>query len=104
MQRLKKCLGIDLGAATIKVAEIVSEKSGVRVAKLVRSELNLPPGPVDTERANTIAKAVRDLLRESKITTKHAVFCVPGQSVFIRRIRVPRTTEERLHRIVAYEA
>jgi Tfp pilus assembly PilM family ATPase len=104
MQRLKKCLGIDIGMSSIKIAEIVSEKAGARVTKLVRADLDLPPGPMDTERINAVSKAVRDLLKESKISSKHAVFCVPGQSVFIRRIRVPRTTDERLHRIVAYEA
>lgn len=104
MQRLKKCLGIDIGASSVKVAEMVADKSGVRVTKLVRADLNLPPGPMDTMRIEAVGKAVRDLLRENRIATRQAVFCVPGQSVFIRRIRVPRTTEERLHRIVQYEA
>ena len=104
MQRLRKCLGIDIGAASIKIAEVVAEKSGVRVTKLLKGQLGLSPGPLDTERINVVARAVRDLLKDNKVTTKQAVFCVAGQSVFIRRIRVPRTSEERLHRIVTYEA
>lgn len=104
MQRLRKCLGIDIGTTSIKIAEVVAEKTGPRITQIVRAELNLPPGPMDTERVAAIAKVVRDAVKEAKITTKQAVFCVAGQSVFIRRIRVPRTTDERLHRIVAYEA
>lgn len=104
MQRLKKCLGIDIGGTSVKIAEIVSEKSGARITKMARADLGLAPGPMDTERINALAKAVRDLLKENKISTKHAVFCLPGQSVFIRKVKVPRTTEERLQRIVAYEA
>lgn len=102
--QLKRCLGVDIGATSIKVAEAVSEKTGVRITKLARAEVNLPPGPMNNERINAVSKAIRDLIKDQKITTKHAAFCVPGQSVFVRRIRVPRTTEERLHRIVTYEA
>jgi len=102
--RLKKCLGIDIGTSGIKVVELVSEKAGVRVARTLRSDLVLPPGPMDAERAGAISKAVRDLLSQNKVTTKHAVFSVPGQTVFIRRIKFPKTSEDRLHRIVAYEA
>lgn len=103
-QRLRKCLGIDIGTAGVKIAELVAEKNGVRVTQLVRGEVPLPPGPMDAERVAAISKLVRDLISRNKISTKQAVLCVPGQSVFIRRLRVPRTSEERLHRIVAYEA
>lgn len=102
--QLRKCLGIDIGNSSVKIAEVVAEKSGARVTKLVQAELSLPPGPMDSERVNAVTRAIRDLMREHRMTAKHAVFCVPGQTVFMRRIKVPRTTEERLHRIVAYEA
>ncbi len=104
MQRLRKCLGVDIGTSSIKVAELSTEKTGVRVLRMARAELNLPPGPMDPERINLVSKALKELLSKNRIGTKQAVFCVPGQSVFVRRIKVPRTTEERLHRIVAYEA
>lgn len=104
MQRLRKCIGVDIGTSSIKVVELSAEKTGVRVVRMARAELNLPPGPMDNERISATAKALKELLSKNKIGTKQAVFSVPGQSVFIRRIKVPRTTEERLHRIVAYEA
>ncbi len=104
MQQLKKCLGVDIGATSVKVAEVVFDKAGVRATKIARADIGLPPGPMDNERIAVVARTVRDLLKENKITTRAAVFCVPGQSVFIRRIKVPRTTEERLHLIVSYEA
>ncbi len=104
MQRLKKCLGIDVGTTSVKIAEIVAEKNGARITRMLRGEVALPPGPMDQARMDEIAKVVRQLISANKITTKDAVFSVPGQNVFIRRIRFPRTNEERLHRIVAYEA
>jgi Tfp pilus assembly PilM family ATPase/Tfp pilus assembly protein PilN len=104
MPWLKKCLGIDVGSTSVKISEIVTEKSGVRITQIHRASVDLPPGPLDAARMDAIAKLVRRVISENKITTKHAVFSVPGQNVFIRRIRFPRTNEERMHRIVAYEA
>lgn len=104
MQRLKKCLGIDVGTTSVKIAELVAEKQSVRVTRMFRGEVPLPPGPLDGARMDELAKLVRQIISDNKITTKHAVFSVPGQNVFIRRIRFPRTSEERMHRIVAYEA
>lgn len=104
MQRLKKCLGIDVGTTSVKIAEIVAEKNGARITRMLRGEVPLPPGPMNQARMDEIAKVVRQIISANKISTKDAVFSVPGQNVFIRRIRFPRTNEERLHRIVAYEA
>lgn len=104
MQWLKKCLGIDVGTTSVKISEIVTEKNGVRITQTHRASIDLPPGPFDAERIDAISAAVRQVISANKITTKDAVFSVPGQNVFIRRIRFPRTNEERMHRIVAYEA
>jgi len=104
MAWLKRCLGIDVGTTSVKISEIVTEKSGVRVTQIHRASVPLPPGPLDAARMDEIAKVVRQVISANKITTRHAVFSVPGQNVFIRRIRFPRTNEERMHRIVAYEA
>lgn len=100
----KKCLGIDVGTTSVKIAELTAEKRGARVTRMFRGEVPLPPGPLDATRMDEIAKVVRQIISTNKISTKDAVFSVPGQNVFIRRIRFPRTNEERMHRIVAYEA
>ncbi len=100
----RKCLGIDVGTTSVKIAELTAEKRGARVTRMFRGEVPLPPGPLDAARMEEIAKVVRQIISANKISTKDAVFSVPGQNVFIRRIRFPRTNEERMHRIVAYEA
>jgi Tfp pilus assembly PilM family ATPase/Tfp pilus assembly protein PilN len=103
-QRLRKCLGIDIGASSVKIVELAADKTGVKVLGMYRAELDLPPGPLDASRLQAAAAAAKSLISQNKLSTRQAVYCVPGQSVFIRRIRFPRTSEERLHRIVAYEA
>lgn len=104
MHNLRKCLGIDIGTTSIKIAELVAEKTGARVTRYFAVPIPLAPGPLDATRVEVIAKTLRDALKQQKITTKHAVFAISGQNVFVRKVRLPRTTEERLHRIIAYEA
>jgi hypothetical protein len=104
MHNLRKCLGVDIGTTSIKVAELVAEKTGARVTKFFTVPIPLPPAPLTPERAEVVAKTLRDALKERKVSTKQAVFCISGQNVFVRKVRVPRTTEERLRRIINYEA
>ena len=104
MATVKKCIGIDLGTNTIKVAELALAVDGIEVTKLASAEINLPPDAPSPERKKETINTVKGLLKANKISTKEAVFCVPGQTVFVRRFRLPKTTEERLEKIIKYEA
>jgi type IV pilus assembly protein PilM len=104
MAVVKKCVGIDLGNDSIKVAELVCEKNTVRLLKAAYANLEIPQDASRADRNKMIVNVLRGLLRSNRINTKEAVFCVPGQTVFVRRFRLPKTTEERLSRIINYEA
>jgi len=104
MAIVKKCLGIDLGTNTIKVAEMVLTANGVEVTKLASAEINLPPDAPSPDRKKETITTLKGLLKANKISTKEAVFCVPGQTVFVRRFSLPKASEERLDRIIKYEA
>lgn len=104
MARKKRCLGVDFGSHSIKVAELVLERDGVRINKLVSAPLVIEAGATPAERQVAIAKNLRELLRSGKISTKEAVFALPGQVAFVRRFRLPATSQERLERIIRYEA
>ena len=104
MAVVKKCVGIDFGNDSIKVAELVCEKNTVRLLKAAYANLEIPQDASRADRNKMIVNVLRGLLRSNRINTKEAVFCVPGQTVFVRRFRLPRTTEERLSRIINYEA
>jgi type IV pilus assembly protein PilM len=104
MAVVKKCVGIDLGNDSIKVAELVYEKNTVRLLKAAYANLEIPQDASRADRNKMIVNVLRGLLRSNRINTKEAVFCVPGQTVFVRRFRLPKTTEERLSRIINYEA
>lgn len=101
---IRNCLGVDIGSQSIRVAHMEMGKAGPRVAAMLETPLNLDPSMTEVQRHQAIARQLQDLLKNGHIRTKNAVFCVPGQSVFVRRIKLPRTTPERMARIIRFEA
>src|SRR5690606_13029165 len=102
--RFKKCLGVDLGTSSVKLVELSVERGGVRVVKAVSAETNLDPSASPEEKRDILVKTLKEMLKGAKISTKDAIFSMPGQKVFIRRFRLPETSPERLDRIVRFEA
>lgn len=104
---IRSCLGVDIGSHSIRVALIELGKTGPRVVSLLEEPLKVDPNPALTEaqRHQAVARQLQDMLKRGKVRTKHAVFCIPGQSVFIKRPpKLPKTTPERLDRIIRFEA
>ncbi len=104
MPGLKRCLGVDLGGRSVKIVEMVVDKKGVRIERMVSAPVPVDPNALETERTGVLLEAVRKLLKEHKISTKQAVFCMPGQTVIVRPLRLPRAPGPRLHQIIHFEA
>lgn len=104
MARIKQCLGIDIGTHSIRIAELAIKSEGLEIRDLIEEKLDVDPGLTDVQRQAAIAGQINGMLKEHKIKTRHAVFCVSGQMVFIRQPKIPATTPERLHRIIHFEA
>lgn len=104
MAHLKQCLGVDLGAHTVKIAELAVDKSNVTVVRAAQGATGVSPGMTDDEKRASIAAAARDVLKKNKFGTKKAVVAISGLKVFVRRFRLPTTSEERLNRMIQFEA
>ncbi|MBN1902330.1 pilus assembly protein PilM [Candidatus Sumerlaeota bacterium] len=104
MASIKKCIGVDVGASSIKVVEMAFTSAGVEILKAANAEINISPDASRAEIMKETVSALKGLLKANKISTKEAAFCVPGQTVFVRRFHLPKTTEERLDLIINYEA
>ncbi len=104
MASQKKCVGVDFGAKSVKVAELALTKNGLRVLNVGSAEFNIPPDAPPADRHKIQANTLRALLKSLKISTREAVFCMPGQTVFVRRFPLPKTSPERLEKIIRYEA
>lgn len=95
MIKIAKCLGIDLGATSVKIAQVERVSTGVKVSKLAwgaRSE------------GEDTAAVIRNLIKANGFSAKHAIFSLYGHQVFLRVLTIPRSTEDRIRRIVMYEA
>jgi Tfp pilus assembly PilM family ATPase len=103
-RRARRCIGVDIGSTSIKVAELSQDRSGVIVQRLIESPLDVAPDTPAETRWAAVVQTLRDMMREHKIGTRQAVFALPGHAVFVRRVRLPRTSEERLERIIRFEA
>jgi Tfp pilus assembly PilM family ATPase len=103
-RRARRCLGVDIGSTSLKVAELSQDRSGVIIQRLVEAPLDVTPDTPADARWAAVVQTLRDLLRENKIGARQAVYALPGHAVFVRRVRLPRTSEERLERIIRFEA
>ena len=98
-------VGLDIGTQQIKVAEVRFGKSGLSV-----TGLGVAATPYGVMQNNIITdpqlmgQAIRQLLRDSGITSKRVVGSVAGQSaVVIRIIEVPKMTEAELKETMKWE-
>jgi Tfp pilus assembly PilM family ATPase len=80
----KKRLILDIGTSAIRVCELAQTKTGYQLTKYYQREFNSDPNLDDETRRNLRFKAMTQLLKESKIRHRKAIFGVPGQSVFTR--------------------
>ena len=98
-------VGLDIGTQQVKAVEMRSGKTGLTI-----SALGVVPTPFGVMQNNIItdpkvmAQLIRQLLKESGITSKRVVGSVAGQTaVVIRIIEVPRMTEAELKETMKWE-
>jgi type IV pilus assembly protein PilM len=102
--KIRNCLGIDIGSHSMRIANMEMGRAGPRVVALYEEPLVQEGDLTEAQRAQRQAKQLSDLLKRNKIRTKNAVFCVPGQTVFVRRFTLPLASPERMNRMVRFEA
>ncbi|MEN6625899.1 MAG: pilus assembly protein PilM [Candidatus Sumerlaeia bacterium] len=101
---VRNCIGVDIGSDWIRVANMELTRQGPRIVDLLEDRIDLEPDLTEDKRFQAIAKQLQDMLKKGKVRTRNAIFCVPGQSVFVRRIRLPRAKPDQMNRMVRYEA
>ncbi|MEN6372041.1 MAG: pilus assembly protein PilM [Armatimonadota bacterium] len=98
-------VGLDIGTELIKAAEAKLTKDGIRITGL--GVMPTPPGVIDNSMIidpKALGAAIKQLLRDSGIKTKHVVSSITGQtSVVVRIIEVPRMTPGELAETMKWE-
>ncbi|MEI7513528.1 MAG: type IV pilus assembly protein PilM [bacterium] len=100
--------GVDIGSASIKIVQL-KKKKGKAVLETY-GELALGPyGGFQTGQATNlppekIIEALKDVMKESNITTKNCGFAIPIKSSMVFTIEMPMFSEKQLNQMVPIEA
>lgn len=101
----KKLIGIDIGSASIKVAEIEIGRGGGVLNAI--GYLPTPPGAAqggDLVNAQLLSQALQNILKQSKITRKNVAAGLYGTAVIVKRITLPKVEKKLLDQQVRFEA
>ncbi len=109
MAKGKLVLGLDIGSSGVKLIQLKETRRRGQVSYALQSfgMKPLPPEAiVDGALMNTtaIVQAVQELLGELKIKAKEVAIGVSGHSVIIKKISMPRMTQNELEEAIQWEA
>jgi type IV pilus assembly protein PilM len=99
-------VAIDIGSSSIKLVQLTEFKEG-------QYELtHFGMMPLDKEcivegaikKPDQVAGALKNLIKAEKIQSRYAVSAVAGEAVFIKKIKVPLMSEEKLSEKITQEA
>ena len=105
MAKSKLAVGLDIGSSSVKVVQLREKKGGYTLQAF--GSLRLPPETiVDGALMNSAAvvQAIQDLLAEHKVKGKEVAIGVRGHSVIIKKIQLPRMSQEELDDSIQWEA
>jgi len=101
----KSTVGLDIGSSSIKVVEIVRERTGDRLVNYGISE-PLSEAIVDGEIMDRqmVQEAISNLMESRQIRNKNVVTAVSGRAVIVKKILMDRLTEEDAKEAIQWEA
>ncbi|HYO66184.1 MAG TPA: type IV pilus assembly protein PilM [Archangium sp.] len=109
MAKGKLALGLDIGSTSVKMILLKEQRKRGQVSYALQSfgMKPLPPEAiVDGALMNStaIVQALQELMSELKIKNKEVAIGVSGHSVIIKKIQMPRMSQEELEESIQWEA
>lgn len=102
---LKDAVGLDIGTHSIKLVRLKKGKKGFELLNF--GIMPLPPETIidgTIEKPEVVTAAIKNLFMMEKIKIKEVTTAVSGQSVVIKKINVPKMTEDELAESIRVEA
>lgn len=105
MAREKYCVGIDIGASSVKLCQLKRVKRG-----LVLDSFGHVPLPAETivegvlMNSLRVVEAIQELIASHRVRNKNVAIAVSGTSVIIKKISLPLMTAEELEKSIEWEA
>ena len=104
MAAATRIVSLDLGSHTVGLAEFATQASGGLVLRGYRlREINADAGSEPARNA-AIGAAISEIMHELQLKGGSVNYCVAAQSVFARFVKLPFVDEEKIERIIAFEA
>jgi type IV pilus assembly protein PilM len=105
MAKSKLSVGLDIGSSSVKLVHLKERKGGFALQAFGSAPLP-PEAIVDGALMNSaaIVQAVQELVAAQKVKGKDVAIGVRGHSVIIKKISLPRMTQEELDESIQWEA
>jgi type IV pilus assembly protein PilM len=104
MPRANRILTLNLGSQAISMAEFRPQTGGGLVLRDYKRRDVAIESAGESIRPAQITATVREMLHEMGIKHTSVNYAVPAQSIFARFVRLPSVEEEKIDRIIAFEA
>jgi type IV pilus assembly protein PilM len=98
-----KKIGVDAGSALVKVVELSKTADGMALASWSVMPFRIPPNAPPEASRQVQARAIDAAIKKSDCKCRDVVVGVPGNSVFIRNIKLPPIPASKIDQIVRYE-
>ncbi len=105
MAKSKPAVGLDIGSSSVKLVQLKEKRGGHQL--LAFGTAPLPPEAiVDGALMNSaaIVQAIQEVFAQQKVKAKEVAIGVRGHSVIIKKISLPRMTQEELDESIQWEA
>ena len=97
-------LSLNLGSQSVGLAEFRGQAEGGLVLHAFRVREILADPAAESARNAQITNAIREMLAELQIARGKVNYAVASQSVFARFVKLPSVDEEKIERIIGFEA
>ena len=100
----KGVIGLDIGSASLKLAEIKSSRSGYQLKNI--GEAVLPPDSIVKKvitNSDAVATTLSNLIRDLGIKNKNVVISISGHSVIIKKVTLPSMSKNELAESIPWE-
>jgi type IV pilus assembly protein PilM len=105
MAKGKLAVGLDIGSSSVKLVQLREKRGGYALQAFGAAPLP-PEAIVDGALMNSsaIVQAIQEVVAQQKLKVKDVAIGVGGHSVIIKKISLPRMTQEELDESIQWEA
>jgi type IV pilus assembly protein PilM len=101
----KGLIGLDIGSSSIKLVALKPNKVGFELVNFRMAPL--PPDVIVDGAiidSAVVSDSIREIIAQENIKTKECVTSISGNSVIVKKIKLPMMTEEELEESIQWEA